>query len=62
MFARSPLLKAKKLANGEAMGASTVVVVSIWEDNVVRALNLRDLVCFVAYTTSRLQFPSGCMT
>ena len=56
------LLEAKKLAYREATAASTAAVASIGEDNVVRALNLRDSVCLVTYTTSRLQSLSGCMT
>ncbi len=41
------LLDAKKLADEEATGASTAVVASIGEDNVLRALNLGDSVCLV---------------
>ena len=41
------LLEAKKLADGEGTGASTAVVASIGEDNVLRALNLGDSVCLV---------------
>jgi len=41
------LIEAKKLADVEATGASTAVIASIGEDNVLRALNLGDSVCLV---------------
>ena len=43
----SYMLEAKELADEEATGASTAVVASIGEDNVLRALNLGDSVCLV---------------
>ena len=43
----SSLLEAKELADDVATGASTAVVGSIGEDNVLRALNLGDSVCLV---------------
>mmetsp|Transcript_13458 Transcript_13458/g.29224 ORF Transcript_13458/g.29224 Transcript_13458/m.29224 type:complete len:629 (-) Transcript_13458:283-2169(-) len=39
--------EAKELADAEATGASTAVVGSIGEDNVLRALNIGDSVCLV---------------
>lgn len=41
------MLEAKNSADGVATGASTAVVGSIGEDNVLRALNLGDSVCLV---------------
>jgi protein phosphatase PTC7 len=41
------LIEAKKLADVEATGASTAVIASIGEDNILRALNLGDSVCLV---------------
>ena len=43
----SNMLEAKELADETATGASTAVVASIGEDNVLRALNLGDSVCLV---------------
>lgn len=39
--------ESKELADNEATGASTAVVASIGEDNVLRALNIGDSVCLV---------------
>ena len=44
---QSYMLEAKELADEEATGASTSVVASIGEDNVLRASNLGDSVCLV---------------
>jgi protein phosphatase PTC7 len=41
------LIEAKKLADVEATGASTAVIASIGEDNILRALNIGDSVCLV---------------
>lgn len=41
------MLEAKELADEEGTGASTAVVASIGEDNVLRAVNLGDSVCLV---------------
>lgn len=41
------MAEAKELADVEATGASTAVVASVGEDNVLRALNLGDSVCLV---------------
>ncbi|KAL7473614.1 hypothetical protein ACHAXS_014097 [Conticribra weissflogii] len=41
------MTEAKELADSEGTGASTAVVASIGEDNVLRALNLGDSVCLV---------------
>ncbi|KAL7534796.1 hypothetical protein ACHAXR_006098 [Thalassiosira sp. AJA248-18] len=41
------MLESKELADKEATGASTAVVGSIGEDNVLRALNIGDSVCVV---------------
>jgi len=43
----SSMTEAKELADGSATGASTAVVASIGEDNVLRALNIGDSVCLV---------------
>ena len=43
----SNMLEAKELADETATGATTAVVASIGEDNVLRALNLGDSVCLV---------------